>query len=164
MKVKPLTGAAYRPYGAVVAAFAGDKPKKANMGTAKRWDWLAPLENKRKSSKANLSVFRCKPFKGRIFPVKLLERHEFSTQVFIPLSPGAKCLIVVAKGGKKPDLSTLKAFVLRSGQGIAYKPGTWHHPMVALGKPVTLACLVHEDGTQRDCEVRPLPKTINIRL
>lgn len=164
MKARPLTGERYRPFGAVVAAFGGAKAKKANMGTARRWDFLAPLENRRPGAKANLSVFRCAPFTGKTFSVKLLERHAHSTQVFLPLPGAARFLIVVAKGGKMPDLRTVQAFIMGGAQGLTYKPGTWHHPMVALDRPSDLACLVHEDGTKSDCEVFALPEPVVVRL
>jgi ureidoglycolate lyase len=134
------------------------------MGTARRWDWLAPVINKRRGAKANLCVFRCKPFRGKAFPVKLLERHAKSTQVFLPLPGAGKCLVVVAKGGAKPDLSTLAAFVMEGAQGVSYHPGTWHHPMVALGRAADLACLVHEDGSAADCEVYPLASPVSVNL
>lgn len=164
MRARPLTGERYRPFGAVLAAYGGTRPRKANMGTARRWDRLAPLENRRPGAKANLSVFRCAPFKGKTFSVKLLERHQHSTQVFLPLPGAARFLIVVARGGKKPDLKTLQAFVMRGPQGLTYKPGTWHHPMVALDRPSDLACLVYEDGTRGDCEVFPLPEPLDVKV
>ncbi|TBR21777.1 ureidoglycolate hydrolase [bacterium] len=162
MRARRLAPKAYAPYGRVIAAAGG--AKDANMGTARRWDWLAPLVNKRARAKANLCVFRCKPFRGDAFPVKLLERHAKSTQVFLPLPGAGKCLVVVAKGGAKPDLSTLAAFVMEGAQGISYHPGTWHHPMVALGKSADLACLVYEDGTKGDCEVVELEKPRSVSL
>lgn len=33
-----------------------------------------------------------------------------------------------------PDLSNLKAFVARGGQAVTYGAGTWHAPMVVLGR------------------------------
>lgn len=162
MLARRLNPEAYAPYGRVIAAAGG--AKDANMGTARRWDWLAPLVSKRARAKANLCVFRCKPFLGKAFPVKLLERHATSTQVFLPLPGGGKCLVVVAKGGAKPDLSTLAAFVMEGARGISYHPGIWHHPMVALGQPSDLACLVYEDGTKADCEVIHLSAPISISL
>lgn len=120
-----------------------------------------------------------------LFPVRILERHPFTTQIFVPLSstnalanqssrvPGAKpslrYLVVVAPslptspqdaslpvpdqapasasgsaasstgqryqhlpGRGLPDLSRLRAFVATDRQAVAYGPGTWHAPMVAL--------------------------------
>ncbi|TPW21458.1 MAG: ureidoglycolate hydrolase [Elusimicrobia bacterium] len=162
MRARRLTPEAYAPYGRIVAAAGG--AKDANMGTARRWDRLAPLVNKRARAKANLCVFRCKPFKGKAFPVKLLERHAKSTQVFLPLAGAGRCLVIVAKGGAKPDLSTLAAFVMEGALGVSYHPGTWHHPMVALGKASDLACLVYEDGSKADCEVVALkaPAVVNL--
>ena len=154
MRLRALTPESYRPYGDVIAAAGGSKD--ANMGTARRWDFLTPLVNKRGRAKPNLCVFRCAPYKGRTFPVRLLERHKHSTQVFLPLAGAGRALVIVARGGDKPDLSTLAAFVLEGARGVSYHPGVWHHPMVALGRASDLACLVWEDGSAGDCEVFPL--------
>jgi ureidoglycolate lyase len=147
---EPLTSARYRPYGDVIAAGVSSP---ANQGTARRSDFLAELRSLRPRAKPNLCVFRCLPFRGRVFPVRLLERHAFSTQVFLPLGSSARCLIIVALGGPRPDLSTLRAFLLDGPRGVSYRPGIWHHPMVVLGRRTDMACLVWEDGTPRDGEV-----------
>jgi ureidoglycolate lyase len=61
-----------------------------------------------------------------------------------------KYLVVVALNSEQtdlPDLSTLKAFVAESNQGINYHCGTWHHPMVALpiggDGDIDFVCMVH---------------------
>lgn len=61
-------------------------------------------------------------------------------------------LVVVALNDKngQPDLSTLKAFIASSTQGINYSPGVWHHPMIALEYETDFACLVHESGVPND--------------
>lgn len=38
------------------------------------------------------------------------------------------------RGGGLPDLSKIRAFVARGDQGVTYGPGTWHAPMVVLGR------------------------------
>lgn len=73
-----------------------------------------------------------------------------STQVFIPMSPGA-FLVVVASGDDAPDLSTARAFVVEGPRGIAYAAGVWHHPMIALDRDIDFTSLVWEDGTPLDC-------------
>ncbi|KAJ2891158.1 ureidoglycolate hydrolase [Zalerion maritima] len=97
-----------------------------------------------------------------VFPVKILERHPYTSQTFIPLSstPGTKYLIVVAPtlpqsdpanppvtvglpvpkgetlpGAGMPDLSRLQAFVSEGFQAVTYAAGTWHAPMVVLRNP-----------------------------
>jgi ureidoglycolate hydrolase len=39
-------------------------------------------------------------------------------------------------------------------QGLNFKAGVWHHPLVALGTPCDFACLVWESGVAADdCHV-----------
>jgi ureidoglycolate lyase len=92
--------------------------------------------------------------------IALLERHLRSTQIFVPMI-ARRLLIVVARAdasGARPDLATLAAFVAGPGQGISYRPGIWHHPMIALDAVAELACFVHEDGTEDDCEIVRYPE------
>jgi len=92
------------------------------------------------------------------FVVEILERHPFTTQMFVPLgtTPGGRYLVIVAPslppspvdealpvpnaadGGELPgrglpDLRGLSAFVATADQAVSYGAGTWHAPMVALG-------------------------------
>lgn len=92
------------------------------------------------------------------FNVSIMERHPFTTQTFTPISSSAsKYLVIVAPslppssqddglpvptgeglpGRGLPDIHGLKAFVAESNQAVTYGAGTWHSPMVTLGKPGT---------------------------
>jgi ureidoglycolate hydrolase len=64
------------------------------------------------------------------FEIKLLERHLYSSQMFIPLSKDGIYYVIVSLGKEEPDLSTLKIFKSDCSRGFNYKPGIWHHPMV----------------------------------
>lgn len=85
--------------------------------------------------------------------MKILERHPFTTQTFCPLGLATEntetyFLVIVAPSlsspiqaeegrslvERPPDLSKLRAFVAHGGQAVTYAPGTWHAPMVVLGK------------------------------
>lgn len=97
------------------------------------------------------------------FNVQILERHPYTTQTFSPLAKDsdARYLVVVAPslppsdadaalpvpssgvphgrsrtlpGRGLPDLRRLKAFVATGSQAVTYGAGTWHAPMVALGR------------------------------
>lgn len=87
-----------------------------------------------------------------LFDVKVLERHPFTFQTFVPLAldrndSTTAYLIVVAptlpspgdtdaegpKGSGLPDLNNVKAFMARGDQAVTYAAGTWHAPMVVLG-------------------------------
>ena len=54
----------------------------------------------------------------------------------------------------EPDLEGLRAFMCVPGQGVNYRPGVWHHGIIALDMPAEFAMLVWEDGTSGDCEER----------
>lgn len=160
---EPLLREAYRNYGDVVAADSRLPSASANAGTAQRYDHLATLENLRPGSAApNLCVFRVQPIAASPFVIRLLERHRLSTQLFIPMAGAERYLVIVCEGKEAPVLRTLKAFVARAGQGITYRPGIWHHPLVALDRPTDFACLVHEDGTADDGEIRDIAPEVNV--
>src|SRR5689334_21809073 len=86
IEARPLTVDAYAPYGPVIMASPrGEVGKPANQGTARRFDHLAELANRRAGGAAlNVSVFRCAPRAGGLIPVALLEKHPRSTQLFVP--------------------------------------------------------------------------------
>lgn len=159
--IEPISREAYEPYGSLIAADEALPFKFANMKTAKRFNHLADVVNLRpESATLNLCVFRCSPLEKLPFEIKLLERHQYSTQVFMPISSDARYLVIVSLGSDKPDLSTLKAFEVFNPQGISYKPGVWHYPMTALVNQIDFACLVHEDGSNDDCEVVTLEQPV----
>lgn len=99
-----------------------------------------------------------------VFDVRILERHPFTNQTFIPVdlsshsqvegrgeeepvflvvvAPTLKGQTAKAKSEKgeivtirdPPDLKNVKAFIARGGQSVNYGVGTWHAPMVVLGQ------------------------------
>jgi ureidoglycolate lyase len=161
--IEPINREAYSPYGQLIAADETLPFKFANMKTAKRFNHVADLVNLRPASATlNLCVFRCSPLDKLPFEIKLLERHEFSTQVFMPISSEARYLVIVCLGEGEPDLSTLKAFEVTNPQGISYHPGIWHFPMTALDSQIDFACLVHEDGSPDDCQIHAFSEPVSI--
>jgi len=160
-----LTARDFLPYGDVVAAARGDVVGvPANMGTAARFNRLVNLKNLRpETATPNLAVFRVAPFEGSVLEVSLLEKHPRSTQVFMPMG-AQRYLVVVARGEDEPDLSTLSAFIAGPNQGIAYAPGVWHYPIVALDRSTDFACLVYEDGSDDDCVVHSYESPCRVYL
>jgi allantoicase len=60
-------------------------------------------------------------------------------------------------------LSTLRAFLATSAQGISYHPNVWHHPIIALDVATDFSCVVYESGVDAiDCEIQQFGKTVAV--
>ncbi len=153
-----LSPALYAPFGdVIVAAPRGEEGRLVNQGTARRWDYLTPITNLRGAhASLNVSLFRCSARAGDSLPVLFLEKHPCSSQLFLPMN-ATRYLVIVALGGDAPDLSTLAAFIAHGTEGVSYRPGVWHHPMIALESAIDFSCLVWEDGSEDDCSLVTYP-------
>lgn len=150
IEARPLALASYAPYGAIVEA-RDALPRSANHGTAQAWDALASLESTRSGARCTASLFRCLAHRDATLPIRWLERHPCSTQMFVPMRVG-RYLVAVAQGGDAPDLATLSAFVVEGARAITYHPGIWHHPMVSLDDDGDFVNVIFADGTEADCD------------
>lgn len=155
----------------------------ANFGSALKFNHLSPVASlvvpgrPELKQSVNFSVYHCTPTQNLggssndQFKVQVLERHEFSSQSFVPMtsSSGGACsnryLIIVAlpesNRDGRPDLTTLRAFTATTLQGFSYLPNVWHHPMIALDEVTDFACITNETGDPKlDCEVLEFGKTV----
>lgn len=126
-----LTAEAFAPFGQVIEC-AGHAGYAINEGSSQRFSDLAQLEADAEGRLA-LSIFRTK---AQSVPLMLncLERHPRGSQAFIPLN-GQVFVVVVAT--KRPELAlpacaNLQVFISNGYQGINFKSGVWHHPLLAL--------------------------------
>jgi len=94
---------------------------------------------------------------------EMLERHEFSSQSFVPVDVD-RWLIVVAphasRGG--PDLAGLRAFIATGRQGVTYRPNTWHHGLTVLDRPGRFAVFMWRAGSKDEEFVPVTPFTVRI--
>ncbi|MGE8625555.1 ureidoglycolate lyase [Acinetobacter schindleri] len=113
-------------------------------------------------AKAGISIFRNIKSTQIPFEISMLERHPNGSQAFIPMQ-GQKFLIVVAPNldTDTPDLSQLCAFITDGTQGVNYRAGTWHHPLLTLEAPSDFA-VVDRIGTGHNCDVYQFPETFKI--
>ena len=149
-----LTPEAFAPYGEVVAA----APEFA------RQYFEEALGNARAHARPSLSLIRRAPQEPLPLEVKLLERHAFSSQTFIPIDV-ARWLIVVcphaASGG--PDVARAKAFLASPDEGVTYRMNTWHHELTVLDRPARFAIFMWRDGSPDDEEFVPVaPFTVRL--
>ncbi len=185
--IEKLSRESFAAYGQVIDAPPSSSSSSssgmvANQGSATRFNYLAKVQNlrssqegwgvaeslKKPSANLNICLFRSKP-REMPFHVKLLERHQYSSQMFIPMTSNEKAayLVVVALNDPvedKPDMSTFKVFYGTSLQAFNYNAGVWHHPMISLYSQVDFVCLVFERNKDQvldneDCEEIFFPRT-----
>lgn len=145
---QPLTKEAFAPFGDVI-----DVPEAPG-----RTYYNDALGNLRPDAKANLSLSLKAETPDRPLRSDYMERHEFSSQTFVPLDV-ERWLIVVAPhasaGG--PDVTGMKAFIATGRQGVTYRPNTWHHGLTVLDRPGRFAVFMWLDGGKGDEEFVPVP-------
>jgi ureidoglycolate lyase len=105
----PLTRANYRQYGDVFDTRTDQPTVEANQGTARRLNMLGSLHNLRPAAKVkrypnvqlNICTFASqpRPIPDGTFEIKILERHFYSTQIFIPMTAPHRYLVIVALNG-----------------------------------------------------------------
>jgi len=152
---EPLTADAFKPFGTVLEGPA--TPSRVYLSQS--------LANRRPAAPISLSVATVEPRATFPMDVKVLERHEHSSQTFVPLHVSRYLVLVTldAPGGG-PDLSRLRAFVARAGQGVTYAMGTWHHPVTVMDGPASFAVLMWRDGTAGDEEFVPVTSPVTVAL
>lgn len=151
---QPLTKEAFAPFGDVI-----DLPTSTG-----RTYYEDALGNLRPAARPSVSVSQREPTPDRPVVADLLERHEFSSQTFIPLDVD-RWLVVVAPHAKAggPDLSGIRAFIANGQQGVTYRANTWHHGLTVLDRPGRFAVFMFRDDSKGDEEFVPVtPFTIRL--
>ncbi|WP_445401229.1 ureidoglycolate lyase [Zobellella sp. An-6] len=131
LKIEPLTREAFAPFGDVIESEGRDY-FMINNGSTRRYHKLGEVQLD-EQGQGIISIFRAKTLDYPL-SIKMLERHPFGSQSFIPLF-GHDFLLVVAPvgdGGMNIDPSTVRAFRASGRQGVNYHRGVWHHPILAL--------------------------------
>lgn len=144
--IEPLTRAAFAPFGEVIEADAAAQTYPVNEGSAQRFHDLATVDTAAAGGRTLISVFRAQP-RALPFVVTMLERHPLGSQAFVPMNADQRYLVVVA-----PDpQSAPRAFLAARGQGVNYRRGTWHHPLLALDR-VSDFLVIDRGGEGTNCD------------
>lgn len=140
---------------------------RANQNTALKYVDVTLMTNdyakspSQTAGKAVMNMFACFPrlplivnsekeedgSSSPLFPIRVLERHPFTTQTFVPMGlagsdPSTRYLVIVAPtlaptedfpDRGPPDLDNIRVFWAHGGQAVTYGPGTWHAPMAVVG-------------------------------
>jgi ureidoglycolate lyase len=131
LPVAALTAEAFADFGQVIAR-RGRSSYAINEGSSQRYSDLAQLEADADGRLA-LSIFRAQARQAP-FALGVMECHPLGSQAFMPLN-GQAFLIVVSTAkpiADRPDPSLLQVFLSDGQQGINFRRGVWHHPLIAL--------------------------------
>ncbi len=158
---RPLAHASFAPYGDVLGGNLA-KGVFINGGTSERLALPDPdLTGVDGHPALNLYRAAARPLP---FVATELERHRLGSQSFIPML-GVPFVVIVALGDPAqshavPLADTIAAFRVDGSCGVTFRPGTWHHPLLAQrsGDFVVL----ERRGVTVDCEVHTLATPIQI--
>ena len=130
LRIDPLTQDAFAPFGDVLDTARADAASyPINGGFTQRHHALSVADVR--GGEAILSIFETKSF-GLPLTIRMLERHPFGSQSFIPIGAAADqgFFIVVGSGEAAPEAESLRAFEAAPGQGVNFHAGVWHHPNI----------------------------------
>jgi ureidoglycolate lyase len=152
---EPLTAAAFAPFGQVIE-------RTTDFGRVYFSDALA---NARGNARASLSLTRTRPLAASRLEATRMERHEYSSQSFVPIDV-ARYLVIVAphESDARPDSGRLQAFLARGDQGVTYCMNVWHHPLTVLDRPGQFAVFMWLEGGRGDEEFVDLAAPIAIEF
>jgi len=132
IQATPITDDAFLPFGKLIdVVLSGERTDRADG-----------IEHHQSNPTFHFSTIGIAPSPLPL-SITMMERHEFSSQSFLPLD-AARYLLCVAKNDSDgwPIITSLRAFIVPKGVGITYRTGVWHHPMIALDAPASFAIMM----------------------
>ena len=173
LTAQALTPEAMQPYGWMLdidQTFASQDTRTINAGTSRRADVPGDLELSGEGGRGLACVFRAQGQAGQ-GPWRVLERHRFGSQTFVPMAAPNNAvvergqaigLLLLALGDPQPEWASLRAFWFSAQQAFTLKPGTWHHPLIALLD--FDFCVIERVAAEVDCELCHLPSPVLIEV
>ncbi len=146
--IEPLTKEAFAPFGDVIETEGSDF-FMINNGSTRRYHKLATVETHLPDDQAIISIFRAEALKMPL-TIRMLECHPQGSQAFVPLL-GKPFLVVVAPPGDSPDPAQVRAFISDGRQGVNYRRGVWHHPVLAIAAQDDFL-VVDRSGAGNNCD------------
>ena len=160
IKPKKITQKNFKKFGDLISTSKA-KPININNGYAKRFNNLCRINTSLKKGNTIMSIFSAKK---RKFPMKIdmMEKHPLGSQAFVPMSE-AKFLVFVAPKGKKPNTKKIESFIVPKLNGINYKPGIWHFPLIST-KNMNFLVIDRKGGTGNNLVIHSFKKNEKISL
>jgi ureidoglycolate lyase len=157
---RPLSAAAFAPYGDVMSVETPEKLLNINYGNTERYHNIANVDVNENDGNTLINIFRSRPLPLPI-DIKIMERHPLSSQAFMPLGD-QPYLVVVGRAGVF-DENAIEAFIAQPGQGVNYHRGTWHHYCLALNSESDFL-VIDRGGAGNNCDEETVQQTIRVAL
>ena len=153
----PLTRERFAPYGDVIEA--GPAATSAmNDARFERFDELCAVDTG--DGEIAVGIAQSRSPSSLPLLVDMVERHPRGSQAFVPLSP-CRMIVVVAPPAERVSAADLVAFETNGSQGINYRTGTWHMPLVAFESGQRF--LIIERGVDGpNCDIHELDERVTL--
>lgn len=154
IKAKPLSTAAFAPYGEVLEC--SGESITINQGNCQRFHDLAGLDMD--GGQVGISLFHAK-LRTLPYDLDLLERHPLGSQAFIPMSEDGFLILVADDDDGVPV--NVQAFISAPNQGINLHKNTWHGVLTPLSGS-GMFVVVDRIGDGCNLEEFSLPELVRI--
>ncbi len=156
LRPEPLTRERFLPYGDVIEAHA-TRREGMNAARFERFDDLCDVDAGA-DGRVRVSIARCRIATQLPYRFDVVERHPLGSQAFVPLAP-TRFVVVVAAPGESVETEDLRAFVTNGRQGVNYRPGTWHMPLIAFEAGQAFL-VIDRGGDAPNCDEHTLDESV----
>jgi ureidoglycolate lyase len=153
---RPLTSERFAPFGDVIESVV-DRTAAMNAERFERFDDLCKLDMA-DDGRVAVSIARCRVATALPYRLDMVERHPLGSQAFVPLGP-SRMIVVVAPPEESVEASDLCAFVTNGRQGINYRLGTWHMPLIAFETGQEFL-IIDRAADQPNCDMHSLDEPV----
>ena len=157
LRPEPLTGDRFAAFGDVIE-MSPDRKGAMNEARFERFDGLARVDVG--DGEVSVSIARCRAATSLPYCVDVVERHPLGSQAFVPLQT-CRMLLVVASPADAVDARHFRAFVSNGRQGINYRRGTWHMPLIAFEQGDEFL-IIDRAAAEPNCDVHTLDEPLLI--
>lgn len=150
LTIETLTADAFAPFGDVIQV-EGAQQFEINDGYTTRVHDLFQPQLLGSEARVLVNFFLGRP---RPLEVKMLERHPFGSQAFIPMDKHDWWVVVA----ERPEPDAVRVFRASGEQGVNYRAGVWHHPLLVDESQQFL--VVDRKGAEHNCDEVFFDKTL----
>lgn len=154
----PLTRERFMLYGEIIE----DSLTRGNVMNDARFDRFDDLcDVDIVNGQVSVSIARARTASVLPYRIDMVERHPLGSQAFMPLSP-CRMIIVVGPPSESVAPEDLRAFETNGKQGINYRRGTWHMPLIAL-EPGQRFLVIDRAGEGANCDQHVLDEPVMLQ-